>query len=363
MRSLLVLTIAIVVHFDCVIFAADSICLRFREHPVVEGHVVRAGDIIEIVSGRDDQTDGLMKLPLAPAPREGIEQVWTRADVLQHLELRGMHPSNLRWQGTELVHVRRGKPINSTTLVLESQSFTHNHPTIPGREFSPAFIQERGVKQAEMLLRQAIVEHIALKSGDRTEWQIELSVPAQHVQSMQTRNNIVAIGGGNAPWEGVQEFVFEIKDRGALIQIPIKATLKLPPMVVSTTRPMRKDEVITAEALTYSPLPKRSAVGSAEYFTDIDELVGKQLRRSVSTGLAVEATFVGEPLVISRGELIEVESVAGSVVVKTSGRAMESGAIGELIGVELLPSRKRIQATVAGPLKVRIAAISARSDG
>ena len=261
------------------------------------------------------------------------------------------------------MYVRRGKPINLTAPGPENQTSVHHYATIPGREFSPAFIQERAVKQAEMLLSQAIVEHITLKSGVRTDWRIELSVPAQHVQALQSRNSVVAIGGGNAPWEGVQEFVFEIKDRGALIQVPIDATLKLPPMVVSTTRPMRKDEVITAEALTYSPLPKRSTASSAEYFTDIAELVGKQLRRSVSTGLAIETTFVGQPLVISRGELIEVESIAGSVVVRTSGRAAESGAIGELIGVELLPSRKRILATVSGPLKVRIAAVSARSDG
>ena len=82
-----------------------------RERPLVEGNVVRVGDLLEIVSGRDQQTDELLKLPLAPAPREGVEQTWTWADLIQHLELRGSHSSNLRWQGG-----------SKCTYVAESQS-------------------------------------------------------------------------------------------------------------------------------------------------------------------------------------------------------------------------------------------------
>jgi flagella basal body P-ring formation protein FlgA len=363
MLRLCLFTASLFCNFGCALLAAELVGLRFRDQPVVEGQVVRVGDMLEIISGLDQQMEDLLKLPLAPAPREGVHQTWTRADVIQHLELRGLHSNNIRWHGAEQVVVRHGKPVASSTNSIPGQLASRSNSSIPGREFSPAFVQERSVKQAEMLLSQAITEYVTLKSGDRTEWRIELTVPMQFVHVMQIKNNIVSISGGHSPWEGTQEFVFEVKDRGALIQVPIKASLKLPPMVVSSTRPIRKDEVITADALTYSPLPKRSAASSAEYFTDIDALVGKQLRRSVSTGLAIEADFVGEPIVISRGELVEVESIAGSVVVRTSGRAVESGSVGQLIGVELLPARKKVLATVSGPLKVRIAAVASRSEG
>lgn len=344
--------------------AAEPISLRLREQPVVEGQVVYIGDLIEVVAGRCQQTDDLLQLPIAPAPREGLTQTWTRADVVQNLELRGLHGPAMRWMGSERTQLRRGKPIenNSTSNTLTKPSqFTRVSQTIPGRPQSPAFIQDRAVKQAEMLLGQAITEYITLKSGDRTAWRISLSVPPQFASIMQVKTNIVSIGGGSEPWEGAQDFVFEVKDRGALVSVPIRATLQLPPMIVTSKRAMRPEHIIAAEDLTYSPLPQKSAADSSDYFGDIEQLVGKQMRRAVVTGQAIESKFVGDPVVVTRGEMVEVESVAGDFIVTTSGKAVESGAVGELIEIELLPSRKRIHASVTAPMKVRVSAVSTRT--
>ena len=345
--------------------AAEPFSLRLREQPVVEGQVIHVGDLIEVVSGRCQQTDELLLLPIAPAPREGSPQTWMRADVVQHLELRGLHATAVRWVGSERTQLRRGKPIeNSTTNSTTNSSvpqLSRVSQTIPGRPQTPAFIQERAVKQADMLLGQAITEYVTLKSGDRTAWRITLAVPPQFVSLMQVKTNIVSIGGGQEPWEGSQDFVFEVKDRGALVSVPIHATLQLPEMIVTTKRAMRREEVITAKDLTYSPIPQRSSADPSDYFTDIERLVGKQMRRSVATGQPIESQFVGDAVVVTRGEMVEVESVSGDVVVTTSGRASESGAVGDLIGIELLPSRKRINASVTAPMKVRVSAVAART--
>jgi len=178
---------------------------------------------------------------------------------------------------------------------------------------------------------------------------------------MQVKTNIVSIDGGQEPWEGEQDFVFEVKDRGALVSIAIKATLHLPQMIVTSKRAMRREEIITAEHLTYSPIPQRSSTAPSDYFNDIEKLVGKQMRRSVATGQPIEAQSVGKAVVVTRGEMVEVESVSGNVVVTTTGRASESGAVGDLIGIELLPSRKRINASVTAPMKVRVSAVAART--
>jgi flagella basal body P-ring formation protein FlgA len=356
--------------FVCLAFfgqamAAEPICLRLREQPVVEGQVVHVSDLIEVVSGRCQQTDDLLQLPIAPTPREGSPQAWTRADVVQHLELRGLHATAIRWMGPDRTQLRRGKPIDSS---LTTSNPSSNSPqmsrvsqTIPGRPQSPAFIQERAVKQAEMLIGQAITEYVTLKSGDRTAWRINLTIPPQFASLMQVKTNIVSIGGGQEPWEGTQDFVLEVKDRGALVAVPIRATLQLPPMIVTSKRSMRREEVISAECLTYSPIPQRGSADPSDYFTDVDQLVGKQMRRSVATGQPIESQFVGDAIVVTRGELVEVESISGDVVVTTSGRASESGAVGDLIGIELLPSRKRINASVTAPMKVRVSAVAART--
>ncbi len=343
------------------VIATEPISLRLREQPVVEGQVVRVGDLIEVLNGRCQQTDDLLQLPIAPTPREGSPQTWTRADVVQHLELRGLHATAVRWMGSERTQLRRGKPIEANTNGDSSTNLNRVSQTIPGRTQSPAFIQERSVKQAEMLISQAITEYVTLKSGDRTAWRISLTVPPKYVSIMQVKTNIVSIGGGHEPWEGSQDFVFEVKDRGALVTVSINATLELPPMIVVSKRALRREEIITAEDLTYSPIPQRGAADPSHYFADIEKLVGKQMRRSATTGQPLEAQFVGNAVVVTRGEMVEVESVSGDVVVTTSGRASESGAVGDLIGIELLPSRKRINASVTAPMKVRVSAVSART--
>jgi flagella basal body P-ring formation protein FlgA len=348
------------------VVATEPICLRLREQPVVEGQVVYVGDLIEVVTGRCQQTDELLQLPIAPTPREGSPQTWTRSDVVKHLELRGLHATAIRWMGSERTQLRRGKradgnAASNSLSPRDSSQPTKFSQTIPGRTQVPAFIQERAVQQAEMLLGQAITEYITLKSGDRIAWRVALSVPPEFVSIMQVKSNIVSIGGGKEPWEGEQNFVFEVKDRGALVRVPIKATLQLPPMVVVSKRALGREEIITADDLDYSPIPQRSAAAPSDFFMDIEEVVGKQVRRSIATGQPIEAKSVGNAMVVTRGDMIEVESVVGDIVVTTSGRANESGAVGELIAIELLPSRKRINASVTAPMKVRVSAVSART--
>ncbi len=351
------------------VVAGEPITLQLRAQPVVEGQVVRIGDLVEVIHGRCQQSDDVMTSAIAPSPREGTPQTWTRGDLTQHLELRGIHVSAIRWMGAERTQLRHGKRTDDSSLGSQSNTQprgssvaqTSRGLPIPSRGQTPAFVQERAVKQSEMLLSQAITEYIALKTGDRTAWRISMSVPPQCVPLMQVKTNIVSIGGGQEPWEGLQEFVFEVKDHGELVKVHIQATLQLPPMIVTSTRAMRRDEMITADALTYTPLPNKTGIDPALYFSDVNQLVGKQLRRSLTTGQPFETGFIGDPTVVTRGELVEVESVSGGIVVRTSGRATASGAVGDLIDIELLPSRSRILATVTEPLKVRVAAVPSRS--
>jgi flagella basal body P-ring formation protein FlgA len=72
--------------------------------------------------------------------------------------------------------------------------------------------------------------------------------------------------------------------------------------------------------------------------------------------------LVGQPIVIHRNDLIEVESVAGAVVVKSSAKSLSAGAVGDLIDIEM-PNRKKIRATVVESGLARIVAVSHWASG
>lgn len=320
--------------------SSDEIVLLFRREPRCQTQVVRVGDLVEVANAGKNSHDALLDIPLAPAPQIGVAQEWTSEDVLRHLELRGLAQKKIRWSGPQSIKLMR--------LVEAS-------PSVSRTQLAPAFVQDRTISQAQANVVQATREYLWLKTGERTQWRVNVTVPSEHAQALSQKRNIETIGGGVPPWVGEQALIIGYKVSGKMFQVSLPVLIELPRTVVVTTRPMRRDEVIEESALDYAPLPERIEDQADEYFSDIQQIVGKQLRRSMSTGLPIPKSAIGEPIVISSGEVIEVESVAGSISVKTAARALSGGAVGDLINIELLSSRKRLSATVVGPLQVRIA--------
>lgn len=255
-----------------------------------------------------------------------------------------MHSGSLRWSGTKKIRLQRIAKLDPDVEM----------------SMTPAFLTDRKIEQAENLVRRAISEYITLQTGDRVDWHIKIHVPNKYAQSLQQKRNIVGVAGGAAPWTGEQQFVIRFKHGHTTIAVPFKTLVDLPPMVVVASRPIRRDEVLNAKALKYKSLSS-SASEEQNYFYDISELVGQQMRRSLPTGQPVTQQSVGSPTVVKRGDIVALESVAGSIVVSTQAKSLGSGAVGELVEVELV-SRERIFARVVESMRVRVSSASIRSN-
>lgn len=324
--------------------AQERIVVGFVDRPHTTAHVVRVGDLIHVLAGNSAEVERLLEMPLGPAPRADTGQTWHASDVLQHLELRGLSPERLRWSGATQTQLQR--------IVSPDASLAES--------IQPAFVQTRTIELAQNLVAQAIKEYLDLKTGEQTQWDIRVSIPPRLANDLRIRRNIVGIGGGQAPWLGKQEFVLQVTSGSATVSVPLTAEIALPPLVLVAKRPLRRDEILSADDLDLAPLVARSGEEPGKYFLDSEQLVGQQLKRSVSTGLPIARDYVGSPTVITRNEMVEVEAVSGGVSVRTMARSLASGAVGELIDIETVPGKQRMLATVVGPLKVRVAAVSAR---
>lgn len=326
-------------------WGAEQIVLRFVENPNTSRAVTRLDDLVEILGGHSPSLEKLLSLPLGPAPRPGQTQSWHSRDVLQHLELRGVHPASIRWSGREQVELQRTEEL-STALA---------------NTLSPAFVDERIINQASDNVSQAIREYLNLRNGERIDWRIEVKLPVKQAQLLQVRRNIASIGGGTEPWIGEQQFVLQIRNRDTLMSLPVEAVVQPPAMVVMAARPIRRDEILSADALKYASLPRRQSTSEVNYFTKIEDCLGKQVKRSISTGIPLTDDSIGDPIVVSRNDLVAVESISGAIVVSSSAKSLGSGAVGDLIEIEL-PSRHRLYATVVGQALVQISAVSARTN-
>lgn len=326
------------------LMASDQVVLRFIDDPQISNSVVRLKDIVEVVSGSSPSFDKLKEMSLGPAPREGQIQTWHSSDVMQHLELRNVHPQSVRWSGSSSTKLQGVKALS--TEQVES--------------ITPAFTNESTINNATNNVIAAIREYLNLQTHSRMDWRIRPQIAPQNAKLLLSRRNILKIGGGTAPWEGEQEFVLQVRSGSQTINLKIKTEIDSPPMIVVAKGPIRRDEILEEKNLTYAPLPVNE--DESNYFTDIKSVLGKQLRRSVSSNQPVTDQMLGEPIVIQRGQLVEVESIAGAVSIKTSGKSLNGGAVGDLVEVEMSDpgskDRKKLKATIVGTGRVRIAAAS-----
>lgn len=325
-------------------WGAEQVVLRFVDTPHTSHSLVRLSDLVEVLDGHSPSLEQMLSMPMGPSPRIGQPQRWHSSDVLQHLELRGIHPASIRWSGANETDLQRSGQLTDD----QAESLT------------PAFVDERIIRQAKQNVRQAIHEYLNLRNSERIDWRIEVEIPDNHVELLRNRRSIASIGGGAEPWPGEQQFVLQVRNRETLMSLPIRAVVELPPMVVTSSRAIRREEILTEESLTYASLPSGKINDQARTFTKIEDCVGKQVRRSISAGLAITEDFVGDPIVVNRHDLVEVESVSGAIVARSSAKALGSGAVGDLVEIEM-PTRHRLHATVVGQSVVRISAVSARA--
>jgi len=129
------------------------------------------------------------------------------------------------------------------------------------------------------------------------------------------------------------------------------ATLNVP--VPVPVRRILPDSILTEADLQVVQLPY-GRVG-AFVVTDADELVGKQVRRVLSQGRPVMAQAVMRPLIIDRGDLVDIILRDGPLELTAPGRALTDAYQGQELKIVNLVSNTTVIATATadGIVEVR----------
>jgi len=88
--------------------------------------------------------------------------------------------------------------------------------------------------------------------------------------------------------------------------------------------------------------------------TEESQLLGKTPRRALAQGQMVREDAVQEPVIVAKGKSVVVTFVTDNMSLSVRGRAVEDGAMGELIRVMNTQSNKTFDAEVIGSGKVRV---------
>jgi flagella basal body P-ring formation protein FlgA len=126
----------------------------------------------------------------------------------------------------------------------------------------------------------------------------------------------------------------------AMVEAPVALTRLLPETV------LRADDVKMARV--------RTGALQSDVALSVDQIVGMQLRRSITAGQPLRLADLVRPPLVQRGSTVQIELLTGGLSVTGQAVALDGGTDGERIRVQNTTSHAFLFAQIVGPGQVRV---------
>jgi flagella basal body P-ring formation protein FlgA len=133
-----------------------------------------------------------------------------------------------------------------------------------------------------------------------------------------------------------------------LVEIDLPATLPVPVLRADVARhgPIGSGD-IRIEERPLSAIPDGVVLDAAK-------LAGNSAARVLRAGDPLRASDLAPTMLVLRGEIATLVVEKNGMVLTVRGRALKAGALGDVVLVENLQSKRRVEGVVIGPGKVRV---------
>lgn len=84
------------------------------------------------------------------------------------------------------------------------------------------------------------------------------------------------------------------------------------------------------------------------YITELDDIIGKEAKRSLAAGSELRFSDLKAPIIVERGQTVSIVSGGAGLRVSMQGKALASGGAGDRILVANQKTGKRVEGVVAG---------------
>jgi len=287
---------------------------RLKELVTVNSEIVRIGDLVENAGAAAD-------IPVFRAPdlgHTGTVQVSRIADALRHHDITGLDTGGL----TGVVVTRLSRAIT-------------------GKE-----IADR--------IARALAGQFGFGEAKNLSIIMDRDIHILHVESTVTAD--FAVSRMNVePRTGRFDITFDLPGSVVSRRRPLRLTGTVSETVETTTlaRAIRPGEIIKASDLQVERRPKAEVGGDA---IGAERVVGLTAKHPLRGGQALKLADLMKPQVVQRNEAVTIVFEVPGIMLTVRGKALEAGALGDVVGVLNTQSNRTIQATIAGPGRVVIAA-------
>jgi flagellar basal body P-ring formation protein FlgA len=164
---------------------------------------------------------------------------------------------------------------------------------------------------------------------------------------------------------GIARLAFDQRTRRfeAMLELPtgasrrpmlrVTGTLLETAEAVIPLRAIAAGEVIKSSDVMIERRPKTDAIA-------IEDVLGFAAKRALKPGQVIRAGDVAKQELVGRNETVTIYYEAPGIVLTIRGKALDAGAMGDVVNVLNIQSKRTIQATVSGPGRVNVMAATPR---
>ncbi|MDM3871026.1 flagellar basal body P-ring formation chaperone FlgA [Porticoccus sp. W117] len=114
--------------------------------------------------------------------------------------------------------------------------------------------------------------------------------------------------------------------------------------VATANHPLQRGALLTYEDFSMVQQPLHQV--PAGYLENNEELIGKELTRTVAAGKTLTRNMLKSPTLIKRGQQVTLIAQQRNFEVRMNGKALANGAAGDRIRVQNLSSKKVVEGTI-----------------
>lgn len=325
--------------------------VRMWPTAVVVGDTIVLSDLCEL-QGFDRQTEQMLSgLVITTAPAPGETRVVNLEALRSVLSAGGANMARVTLSGAGQCRVTRP----SVSVASQSGSVLKRDARRTAGRVSHSAATPRSGADDPTTLRQAVLDHFEAEFAryggradvvfDRTAGgTLGLSGPAY-------RFAVRRLSG--TPLGLVQLQVDVVADGKTVQTVPMVAQVSMYRSVVVAHRAINAGATIQAsdvelQSLTFAKLDQ---LGLDEVF----RVIGQRAKRFLSAGTVVQPGQLEQVPLVTRGQLVRLTSVSGSVQVVTSAKAMREGLLGQTIPVRMADGKRlQLDAVVVAPGAVQV---------
>ncbi len=190
--------------------------------------------------------------------------------------------------------------------------------------------------------------------GEAKNLSVTLDVmPRPTIVEASVTSDLVLTNAALNPMSGRFEVAFEVPG-SAIIRKPLRFTGSVIETVevAVATHALAAGAIVRESDLAVERRPKQK-VGSDALGTP-HEAIGLAVRSAVRRGAPLRRTDLMKPQLVHRDDNVTLVYEVPGILLTTRGKALESGAEGDVINVLNVQSKRTVQGTVTGPNRVGI---------